>query len=86
MQHVVKYVTNLEVDNFLKGIEKHPNVEKLSKHYNKPIEEIVKALHCRVIVNRHNSGKIVRLEFTDKDSGLKIKTKKRYISDDERRN
>lgn len=84
MEHVVKYATNLEVDDFLKGIENHPDVEKLVKHYNRPIQDVVKALHCRVIVNQHNSGKIVRLEFTDTNSGIKIKTKKRYVSNSER--
>tara|TARA_R100000231_G_scaffold84288_1_gene64146 strand:+ start:6915 stop:7163 length:249 start_codon:yes stop_codon:yes gene_type:complete len=75
---IVEYATNLEIDNFLKEIEKHPSVKELSKYYNKPIKEIVKALRCRVIVNQQNNEKIVRLKFTDKDSGLKIKTKKSY--------
>lgn len=80
MEQIVKYATEPEVDDFLKGIENHPDVERLVKHYNRPVQDVVKALHCRVIINRRSSGKIVRLNFTDTDSGIKIKTRKRYVS------
>ena len=66
------------MDDFLKGMEKHPDVKKMSNHYNRPVGDIVKALRARVSVNRLSGGNVYTLNFTDKDSKLKVKAKKRY--------
>ena len=74
----VKYASDAQMDDFLKGMEKHPDVKKMSKHYNRPVEDIVNALRARVSVNRLRGGNVYTLNFTDKDSGLKVKAKKQY--------
>ena len=68
-----KYAPDAQMDDFLKGIENHPDVKKMSKHYNKPVGDIVKALRRMVMVNRLSGGNVYRLDFTDKDSKLKVK-------------
>jgi hypothetical protein len=73
-----KYASDAQMDDFLKGMEKHPDVKKMSKHYNRPVEDIVKALRARVSVNRLRGGNVYTLNFTDKDSKLKVKAKKQY--------
>jgi len=78
-----KYASDAQMDDFLKGIENHPDVAKMSKHHNKPVEDIVKALRRMVMVNRLSGGNVYRLDFTDKDSKLKVKTKKQYAPTNE---
>ena len=73
-----KYASDAQMDDFLKGMEKHPDVKKMSNHYNRPVGDIVKALRARVSVNRLSGGNVYTLNFTDKDSKLKVKAKKRY--------
>jgi hypothetical protein len=73
-----KYASDAQMDDFLKGMEKHPDVKKMSKHYNRPVGDIVKALRARVSVNRLRGGNVYTLNFTDKDSKLKVKAKKQY--------
>jgi hypothetical protein len=78
-----KYASDAQMDDFLKGIENHPDVKKMSKHYNRPVEDIVKELRRMVMVNRLKGGNVYRLDFTDKDSKLKVKTKKQYAPTNE---
>jgi len=73
-----KYASDAQMDDFLKGMEKHPDVKKMSKHYNRPVGDIVKALRARVSVNRLRGGNVYTLNFADKDSKLKVKAKKKY--------
>jgi len=73
-----KYASDAQIDDFLKGIENHLDVKKIAKHYNRPVEDIVKALRRMVMVNRLKGGNVYRLDFTDKDSKLKVKAKKQY--------
>ena len=73
-----KYASDAQMDDFLKGMEKHPDVKKMSKHYNRPVGDIVKALRARVSVSRLRGGNVYTLNFTDKDSKLKVKAKKQY--------
>ena len=73
-----KYASDAQMDDFLKGIENHPDVKKISKHYNKPVGDIVKALRTRVRVNRLSGGNVYTLDLVDKDSKLKVKAKKKY--------
>lgn len=73
-----KYSSDAQMDDFLKGMEKNPDVKKMSKHYNRPVGDIVNALRARVSVNRLRGGNVYTLNFTDKDSKLKVKAKKRY--------
>lgn len=73
-----KYASDAQMDDFLKGMEKNPDVKKMSKHYNRPVGDIVKALRARVSVSRLRGGNVYTLNFTDKDSKLKVKAKKQY--------
>ena len=73
-----EYASDAQMDDFLKGIENHPDIIKMSKHYNRPVGDIVKALRTRVKVNRLSGGNVYTLDFVDKDSKLKVKAKKKY--------
>jgi hypothetical protein len=73
-----KYASDAQMNDFLKAMEKNPDVKKMSKHYNRPVGDIVNALRARVSVNRLRGGNVYTLNFTDKDSKLKVKAKKQY--------
>lgn len=70
------------VAQFNSELEKHPSVIKAAKHYGKTPAEIVKVLQMRLSTkgNRGGDAKEVSIDFTDKDSDISIKHKKKFES------
>lgn len=70
------------VTQFNSELEKHPSVIKAAKHYGKKPVEIVKALQMRLSTKGDRGGntKEVSIDFTDKDSDIVIKHKKKFES------
>jgi hypothetical protein len=70
------------VAEFNKELLDHPMVLKAAKHYGKTTEQIVKTLQQRLSTksNRKKDVVEVSIDFTDTDSGIKIKHKKAFDS------
>jgi hypothetical protein len=65
----------MTIQEFNNKLAKMTSVTEASKHYGKNVDEIIKALQCRVCVRRYKNGEVKRIsiDFTDNESGINIK-------------
>ena len=65
----------MTIQKFNNKLAKMTSVTEASRYYGKNVDEIIKALQCRVCVRRHKNGEVKRIsiDFTDNASGINIK-------------
>lgn len=69
------------IQEFNSKLISHPSVTKFAKHYNKTPQEIVRVLQPRISTksNRNKLTTEVYIDYTDKDSGLSVKHKEKFV-------
>ena len=62
-------------EKFNNKLTQMSSVIEVSRYYGKNVDEIIKALQCRICVRRYKNGevKLVLIDFTDNASGINIK-------------
>jgi len=65
----------MTIQKFNNKLAKMTSVIEASRYYGKNVDEIIKALQCRVSVLRYGNGEVKRIsiDFTDNASGINIK-------------
>lgn len=64
---------NRAVNKLLESLKKDFYVRKASEHYNKSIDDIIKAIKCRVSVIRKGNVTLAKIDFLDNNSGIRIR-------------
>ena len=61
-------------------LKKESSVKKIANHYDKSVDDMVKALQTRIRVLRYadKSIKEISVDFKDENSGVTVKVNKRY--------
>lgn len=71
---------NQAMIEFNNTLIEHPIVEKLAKHHERTVNDVVEALQCRLRVLRYRSKKIksISINFKDSESDIGLRLSKNW--------
>lgn len=61
------------VNKLVESLKDDFYVRKASVHYGKSIDDVIKAIKCRISVIRKGKVTLAKIDFLDTDSGIRIR-------------